>query len=185
MNLKNILLLNLMLVLVSSCYYDNAEALYPNADINCDTVNVTFNPVASEIIYQSCATTNCHVAGTGRVLLTNYEEIKSTIDNGLFYGLVRMKKEGPRLTPGPKGEDCLQLTSRSISLQKHHPPRHDLIRRDATIEVHTRRHRLSGVAPPQPLHPMHAGGHRLTRVQRSHQTPTSVEHRQVHLGIPR
>ena len=84
MKLRIILLLNFVLVLVSSCYYDNGEALFPNADINCDTVNVNFTPVASEIIYQSCATTNCHVAGTGRVLLTNYDEIKSTIDNGLF-----------------------------------------------------------------------------------------------------
>ena len=84
MKLRNILLLNSLLALVSSCYYDNGEALYPNADLNCDTVNVTFTPVASEIIYQSCATTKCHVAGTGRDLLTNYYEIKSTIDNGLF-----------------------------------------------------------------------------------------------------
>jgi len=84
MILKNVFGLNLLLLIVTSCYYDNGETLYPNADINCDTVNVDFNPVASEIIYQSCATTNCHVAGTGRVLLTNYDEIKSTIDNGLF-----------------------------------------------------------------------------------------------------
>ena len=84
MVLKNILALGLLLVIASSCYYDNVETLYPNADVNCDTVNVTFTHVASEIIYQSCATTGCHVAGTGRVLLTNYTEIKSTIDNGLF-----------------------------------------------------------------------------------------------------
>ena len=84
MKLKIIFISGLLMAALSSCYYDNGNALYPNADINCDTVNVTFTSVASEIIYQSCATTNCHVAGTGRVLLTNYEEIKSTIDNGLF-----------------------------------------------------------------------------------------------------
>ena len=84
MKLENILALSLLLVFASSCYYDNAETLYPYADANCDTINVPFTPVASEIIYQSCATTGCHVAGTGRVLLTNYTEIKATIDNGLF-----------------------------------------------------------------------------------------------------
>lgn len=81
---KTILTIGLLCFGLSSCYYDNTEELYPNAEANCNTSDIGFSSSISEIIYQSCATTNCHVAGTGRVLLTNYSEIKSTIDNGLF-----------------------------------------------------------------------------------------------------
>jgi len=84
MNIRNILGVGILCIALSSCYYDNVEELYPYADANCDTLNVGFSSGISEIIYQSCATTNCHVAGTGRVLLTNYTEVKATIDNGLF-----------------------------------------------------------------------------------------------------
>ena len=97
--MKNILALNLLLVLASSCYYDNAETLYPYADANCDAVDVTFSAEASNIIYQSCSTTGCHVAGTGRVPLTNYQEIKTIVDNGLFaqraFEVQDMPPQGP------------------------------------------------------------------------------------------
>ena len=89
----------LLLVFNISCYYDNVEELYPNLSLNCDTVNVSFTPDISEIVYQSCATTNCHVPGTGRVLLTNYSEIKKTIDNGLF--VQRAIIEGDMPPQGP------------------------------------------------------------------------------------
>ena len=97
--MKNILALNLLLVLASSCYYDNAETLYPYADANCDAVDVTFSAEASNIIYQSCSTTGCHVAGTGRVRLTNYQEIKTIVDNGSFaqraFEVQDMPPQGP------------------------------------------------------------------------------------------
>jgi len=73
-----------LLVFLSSCYYDNYESLYPDAGLACDTTSVTFTPVVSSIVSQSCATTGCHVSGTGRVPLTNYDEIKVSIDNGTF-----------------------------------------------------------------------------------------------------
>ena len=77
-----LLIVSVLSISLSSCYYDNVIELYPNAE--CDTLNVGFSSGISEIIYQSCATTGCHVAGTGRVLLTNYAEVKLTIDNGQF-----------------------------------------------------------------------------------------------------
>ena len=92
MNLRRILGVGVISFALTSCFYDNVEELYPNADASCDTLSVGFSSGISEIIYQSCATTNCHVAGTGRVLLTNYTEIKATIDNGLFVQRAIMHK---------------------------------------------------------------------------------------------
>jgi hypothetical protein len=99
MVVKKLVIIGLLLIVATSCYYDNGDVLYPYAEANCDTKNVSFSAVASPIIYQSCATTNCHVAGTGRVPLTNYQEIKSSVDNGLFAQRVFQAKDMPPQGP--------------------------------------------------------------------------------------
>ncbi len=67
-----------LVLLLYGCYFDTEEELYPNT--NCDTNSVTYANTISPLIANSCATTGCHVVGTGRVLLTNYAEIKAAIN---------------------------------------------------------------------------------------------------------
>ncbi len=80
MPIKTLLIVAYFLLIfgINGCYFDNEEELYPNT--NCDTNQVTFSNTISPLIANSCATTGCHVAGNGRVLLTNYAEIKTAIN---------------------------------------------------------------------------------------------------------
>ncbi|MCB0495816.1 MAG: hypothetical protein KDC79_06750 [Cyclobacteriaceae bacterium] len=89
------------LIFLSSCYYDNYESLYPDANLACDTTNVTFTNLVSPIVNESCATSGCHVQGTGRVLLTDYSSIKAAIDNGTFQQRALINKDMP--PSGPLG----------------------------------------------------------------------------------
>ena len=63
---------------IYGCKFNNEEELY--ALVNCNNEEVTFTNTVSPIIINNCATTGCHVAGTERVLLTNYTEIKAAIN---------------------------------------------------------------------------------------------------------
>jgi hypothetical protein len=46
------------LILITGCYYDNEEALYPELNAACDTVNVTFSATIAPIISNNCL--SCH-----------------------------------------------------------------------------------------------------------------------------
>ncbi len=79
--MKNIFYITAIIVfLISSCYYDSDEALFPNlpglnGQSKCDT-NVTFLGTIKPIIDQNCS--GCHSAGnvTGYTLVT-YTDISS------------------------------------------------------------------------------------------------------------
>jgi uncharacterized membrane protein len=82
--MKNIFCIGAILVfIVSSCYYDSDEALFPNlAGLNgqskCDTTNVTFSGTIKPMIDQNCNT--CHFAGnvgTGGIYLVTYSDISN------------------------------------------------------------------------------------------------------------
>ena len=100
--MKNIyFLFPAVLVFLSSCYYDNYESLYPDANLACDTTSVTYSNQVAPLVSKSCATFGCHVQGTGRVLLTDYTNIKTTIDNGTFQQRALTNKDMP--PSGPLG----------------------------------------------------------------------------------
>lgn len=66
------------LTLMSSCYYDTAELLYPGGT-NCSGVSPSFSTEVSALIQSRCATAGCHDAtatNTGGPL-TNYTQIKN------------------------------------------------------------------------------------------------------------
>jgi hypothetical protein len=70
--MKSMLFLCLTLI-ITSCYYDNEEELYPVIDNNCDTTNITYAGTVKKMIDESCI--GCHSSGT--VVLTNYTQISS------------------------------------------------------------------------------------------------------------
>lgn len=87
------------LAFLTSCYYDNYESLYPDANVACDTTNVTFTPYVANLVSQTCATTGCHVQGNGRIPLTDYASIKAAVDNGTFQQRALIRQDMPPSGP--------------------------------------------------------------------------------------
>ena len=56
--MKLLIILTAISFFIVSCYYDNEEALYPNLDNTCDTVNVTFSGTIVPILSSNCY--SCH-----------------------------------------------------------------------------------------------------------------------------
>ena len=86
-------------LLLSSCYYDNYQELYPQQD-SCDTTNVTFSGYVWPVINSNC--TGCHSSSvpSGNVSLSNYNEIVTAAANGSLMGTIRHEAG---YSPMPKG----------------------------------------------------------------------------------
>jgi hypothetical protein len=87
------ILVGLLALGLSSCHYYNEEELFP--DDNCLTDNITFSGNILPLIQAQCATSGCHITGTGRVILTDYVALKQVIDDGRFETLVLVNKIMP------------------------------------------------------------------------------------------
>ncbi len=77
----------LLLLLISSCYYDKEDKLYDQyyANKNCDTTTVTYALTIQPIIAAKCATSGCHTAGgSGNGNFDTYSGSKAKVDNGSF-----------------------------------------------------------------------------------------------------
>ncbi len=64
-----------LLMTLNSCYFDNAEQLYPNGTAPCDTSNVTYSNSVLPVINQYCI--SCHGGSfpQGNIFLDNYTNI--------------------------------------------------------------------------------------------------------------
>lgn len=98
-----------ILILCSSCYYDNEEALYPTYDISCDTILVTFSSDIVSMLASNCLSchSNAAAAASGNsVRLEVYADVKANAVNIQS----AIKHIGP-LSPMPKNggklSDCL------------------------------------------------------------------------------
>ena len=101
MKQKIILFSSLILLsslVLSSCYYDNVEELYPNAS-NCDVSNLDFQTVIKPIFDNNCATSGCHVAGTGRKILSTDQGILDIANDGRLSEYVLVRKDMPPNQP--------------------------------------------------------------------------------------
>jgi hypothetical protein len=77
MNKINIIVLVIIGLKFSACYYDKEQTLYPNNFIKAtDTSSVSYKTDVNPIITGKCATSGCHDASAaGNVKLTNYNEV--------------------------------------------------------------------------------------------------------------
>jgi hypothetical protein len=69
-----------IIIAVSSCFYDNEEALYPSVNTTCDTTNVTYSGKVVPILANNCL--SCHSNATaasagGNVALENFADVSS------------------------------------------------------------------------------------------------------------
>jgi hypothetical protein len=69
-----------IIIAVSSCFYDNEEALYPSLNATCDTTNVTYSGKVVPILANNCL--SCHSNATaasagGNIALENFADVSS------------------------------------------------------------------------------------------------------------
>jgi len=94
------------LAMLSGCYYDNEEDLYPQ-NSTCDTTNVTYSTTVFPLISSRC--TGCHtgIGAGGNVPLDGYDNIVAAAKNGSLMGSIRHESGW---SPMPKNtgqlDDC-------------------------------------------------------------------------------
>jgi hypothetical protein len=100
----------LFLLLLSGCYYDSQEYLYPQLNTQCDTTNVTYATSIQPVMQNYCL--SCHSnasAGAlgGNIKLENYADLKIYADNGILYKVVSHDPSVPAMPLGAnKLDDC-------------------------------------------------------------------------------
>lgn len=104
--MKKCLLPVLLFVLALSqtaCYYDVEEELYPDQTV-CENTSVTFSQHIEPLIVSICQ--NCHSNSnmSGNISLEGYDNIKERADNGDLMGAVNHE---PSYTPMPQGQPKL------------------------------------------------------------------------------
>jgi uncharacterized membrane protein len=95
--MKKILLLGIVALSVSSCYYDNSEDLYPVDPNACETTELTYDANVKAIFSQNCSVSGCHVAGAQTPALETYTEVKDNLTRIEFRALIEktMPPSGP------------------------------------------------------------------------------------------
>jgi hypothetical protein len=94
-------------LLISSCYYDVEEELYPTGE--CVTDNVTYKNDISKIVNNSCLT-GCHSSAVkiAGIDLATYEGVKKYVDLGNFLGSI---KHESGFSAMPKGRSKIDACS--------------------------------------------------------------------------
>ncbi|BDS10365.1 hypothetical protein [Aureispira anguillae] len=94
------------LFMLSGCYYDNAEELYP-VQAPCDTENVSYNDFIVPLFVQEC--NRCHNAQTplGGINLEDFSQVQITANNGSLLGSMKHVSNYSMMPPsGVKMLDC-------------------------------------------------------------------------------
>jgi len=95
-----------ILIVVSECYYDSEEYLYPRF---CDTTNITFAQSVKPILQDHCYF--CHSNSTfsngGGIRLEDYADVKTKADDGSLLGSITHTTGFSAMPMGTgKLEDC-------------------------------------------------------------------------------
>jgi hypothetical protein len=104
---KNFFITGIMvLFILSSCYYDNVEDLYPQSP-DCDTLNITFTSSVLPVIEVNCKSCHSGSAPSGNITLTNYSDISIAAQNGNLVGTISHESGwSPMPKNGNKLDDC-------------------------------------------------------------------------------
>jgi hypothetical protein len=108
------------MILLTGCYYDNEETLYPQTV--CDTTNVTYSGTIVPILQSnSCLTCHDPVTASGGVILQTYADLLVYVQNGKFWGAVsHASGYFPMPNGGNKLSDC-DLTKIDLWIKKGAP----------------------------------------------------------------
>lgn len=109
--MKYLLIFPLIIIFISSCYYDNEEDLYPVLNNDCDTTYVSFTPIISNILQNNCLSchSNATAASSGNnIKLENYTDVVNRAD--AFLGSIRHDTPySPMPKNGGKLNTCILL----------------------------------------------------------------------------
>lgn len=104
------IILLLLIVSLTGCYYDSEEKLYPQLSASCDLTNVTFAETVTPILQASCYSchSNSNAANSGGgIKIQNYADVLTIAKNGKLMGTVN-HSSGYQAMPqgGGKLTDC-------------------------------------------------------------------------------
>jgi hypothetical protein len=104
----------LVVIFASTCYYDSEEYLFPQANNQCDTTNVTYSKSVVPVLQNYCL--SCHANSVapsygGNLKLENYADVKIQADNHKLLGSVAHENG---YSPMPMGSSKLDNCKISI-----------------------------------------------------------------------
>lgn len=88
-----------LVLLLTGCYYDTEEELYP-ATGNCDTLNVTYSNTIAPVMLANCVMCHSGSAPSAGISLDTYDNVKIYANNGALSGSMN---HSPGFSPMPKG----------------------------------------------------------------------------------
>jgi hypothetical protein len=99
----------LIILLLSTCYYDSEEYLFPQVNNQCDTTSFTFSTDVKPILENNCY--SCHSNSSaslgGGIKLEDYADVKVQASNGHLMGSI---EHSSGFSPMPQGtaklDDC-------------------------------------------------------------------------------
>jgi mono/diheme cytochrome c family protein len=98
-------ILLLSIAMISGCFYDSEEDLYPDA--TCDTVDVSYANDIKPIINNSCIVCHSAAANQGNVILEGHASLLKYVDDKSFLGSVQqISRFSPMPQGAPKISDC-------------------------------------------------------------------------------
>ena len=92
-----------LMIMASSCYYDNEEYLYPEPT-PCDTTNVTYSGSVAPVMAANCNACHSSSFPSAGIITDNYNSIKVIADNGVLQGAINHQSG---YSPMPKGGNKL------------------------------------------------------------------------------
>lgn len=91
-------------IVLTGCYYDKEEKLYPNSTNNCDTTNLTYNTSIKTIIDANCASSGCHNSGGTSPDLSSYTLVKASATK------ITLRAITQKNMPAPSGMSSCNIT---------------------------------------------------------------------------
>lgn len=102
----------LTMIFLSSCYYDNAEDLYPTLNnANCNTLQqINFSTDILPLMNLSCNTDGCHnsIDRAAQIVLDTHSDLLISANDGSLVGSMR---HSPGFIPMPEAAAKLETCS--------------------------------------------------------------------------
>ena len=99
----------LLITILTACYYDSEERLYPKLSSPCDDVNVTFSSTVVTILKpcQTCHSNSAATSSGSGIKLQNYVDVQALAKTGKLIGVIKHSAGYVSMPPGgSKLPDC-------------------------------------------------------------------------------
>ena len=70
--------------LLTSCYYDNEEELYPGSGVPCDTTGVTYGNSVAPLMASNCNGCHSEASPAGNIVTSTYDGLRSAVNSGIL-----------------------------------------------------------------------------------------------------